>query len=228
VSNIKQLIDKIQDSSSVLVDLPLKNGNHTRLLCVLKKTESPSFELLFPPDILQSFQIDTEAPCRLAVKQADKPITILAILNAFGEDQRSIQVTGKEPINPELLREYFRVSIRTSVRAAFEPVSGGLGRKSWSMDGETVDLSGGGLLANFPAAPSAHSGIRLEIDLPSSPDEPLVVIANVVRTYQLRKKRCQVAFHFDSIEQRLRDKIISCCLQEQRRQLREQIQTEQT
>ncbi|WP_457572966.1 PilZ domain-containing protein [Desulfolithobacter sp.] len=221
---ISEIINEIRDSSTVIIDLPLNGGERKRLTCVFKRKESPEFQLVFPPDTLPLNDIDTDSSCRLSINQSNDPVTLIAKIDALEED-RILHLTGQEPIRPELLREYFRVSLRSKIVASYQPGPRETRSKPWTMTGETIDLSGGGVLALFPGKPENRRNIRLEIDLPTQ-SEPAVCMAEVVRTYRMRKKKYQAALHFTDIEQKTRDQIISCCLQEQRRQLREKIRVE--
>ena len=94
----------------------------------------------------------------------------------------------------------------------------------WRMTGTTLDLSGSGLLALFSEKPASSQRILLELTPPEDP-EPIFCLANVIRSYRIRRNRFQVAFHFIEVTPKTRDQIVSCCLREQRRQLRENVQT---
>ncbi|WP_456384409.1 PilZ domain-containing protein [Desulfolithobacter sp.] len=222
--DISEIIDEIRDSSTVIIDLPLNGGERKRLTCVFKRKESPAFQLVFPPNVLPLDSIDSTASCRLSINQSNEPITLMAKIDEIEED-RILHLTGQEPIKPELLREYFRVSLRSKIIASYQPGPKEIRSKPWKMEGETIDLSGGGVLALFPGKPENSKNIRLQIDLPTQA-EPAICMAEVVRTYRMRKNKYQAALHFTDIEQKTRDQIISCCLQEQRRQLREKIRVE--
>ena len=115
--------------------------------------------------------------------------------------------------------------ISTPIRASYRPGPRETKSRAWEISGTTIDLSGGGVLALFPEKPANTNRIQLEIDLPGQ-QAPVLCLAKVVRTYRLRKNRFQVAFNITEIEGKARDIIISCCLQEQRRQLRNKVRVE--
>ena len=127
--------------------------------------------------------------------------------------------TLRETGIPVSLREYFRVMVSTPIVASFEPASEDSRQRPWQVNGMTVDLSGTGVLAVFPAEFENRNHIFLDITLPDS-DKRVDCVAHVVRTKKLRKSRYQIALHFDAITRKNRDCIITACLQEQRRQLR--------
>jgi len=205
------------------VDIPIKEGEDQRLNCILKKTQSPSFKLFFAPNTLPRDTLEYGTSCRLVVKHGDSSINLNVRLDEADGD-RSLLFTALESISPESLREYFRVMISVPIRASYQP---GPREKNdaWELTGNTIDLSGGGVLAIFPGKPANNSRIQLKIDLPGQ-SAPVICKVRVVRTYRLRKNRFQVAFNIVAIEGKARDILISCCLQEQRRQLRDKVRVE--
>ena len=88
------------------------------------------------------------------------------------------------------------------------------------MQGETIDISGSGILASFSEKPPEDKHIRLEITLPTDVPEVVTTLARPIRVIQTADDRYDVAFHFDEITTEDRDKIIGCCLEIQRRLLR--------
>lgn len=224
MSGIIDIINQLNENAKATIDIPLKTGEVQRTNCILKKQNAPEFKLLFPPDFLHLDQIIDESKCRLIVKHGDSAINLNVRLDG-ADGERTLLFTALESISPESLREYFRVMISTPVRASYQPGPREIKHQPWELAGHSIDLSGGGVLALFPGKPANTNRIQLEIDLPGQP-HPVLCRARVVRTYRMRKKRYQVAFYFEEIEGKARDVIISCCLQEQRRQLRDKVRVE--
>ena len=224
MSGIAEIINQLHDSAIATVDIPIEKGESQRLKCILKKTQSPSFKLIFPPDILELDQLSYGITCRLIVKLDDGSVNLNVKLNDADGD-RTLNCTALESVNPESLREYFRVMISAPVRASYQPGPREIKYRAWKLSGHTIDLSGGGVLALFPGKPVNTNRIQLEIDLPGQ-EAPVICQSKVIRTYRMRKKRYQVAFYFEDIDRKSRDIIISCCLQEQRRQLRDKVRVE--
>jgi c-di-GMP-binding flagellar brake protein YcgR len=224
VSAIAEIITELNNNANATVDIPVKKGESTRLKCLLKKTESPEFKLLFPPDTFTDQSPEIGASCRLTVKHGAASVNLKITIDDISGD-RTLFCTAIESINPESLREYFRVMISAPIQASYLPGPREIKIRAWKLEGNTIDLSGGGLLALFSAKPSNTKRIQLEIDLPDQ-QTPVICQAMIVRTYRMRKKRYQVAFHFEEINGKARDAIISCCLQEQRRQLRDNVRIE--
>jgi len=224
VAGITEIIHQLDDNAMATVDIPIKEGEDQRLNCVLKKTSSPSFKLVFAPNSLPGDAIEYGTNCRLVVKHGGSSVNLNVRLDEADGD-RALLFTALESISPEALREYFRVMISAPIRASYKPGPRETKNIPWELTGHTIDLSGGGVLAIFSGKPANNNRIRLEIDLPGQP-APALCTARVVRTYRMRKNRFQVAFNIIEIEGRVRDIIISCCLQEQRRQLRDKVRVE--
>lgn len=205
------------------VDIPVAKGEAQRLNCVFKQTTPPSFRLVFPPHTLEMDRIAMGTDCRLIVKMDSGSINLNIKIDAVDGD-RALLCTAMESISPEALREYFRVMISAPIRARYVPGPNEV-HEPWELEGHTIDLSGGGVLALFSGKPANINRIQLELYLPGQAS-PVRCTARVVRTYRMRKNRYQVAFSFVTIERKARDLIISCCLQEQRRQLRDKVRVE--
>lgn len=219
-SSLIDTIKKIQDSQPAEIKIQLLDGSSEQLKCIYKESDSPHFFLVFPPKQLPT-NINTTLSCLVVVKDEEKSITFQAGIEAIKGD-RILEMLAQKPVDPTTMRAYYRADIRTPITASYEP--GPEARvRAWTFDGDTLDLSGGGVLAIFPAEfPTKHQ-IHLHINLPDS-DKDIDCTAHVIRMTRLRKERWQIALQFDDLSQKKRDVIVSCCLSEQRRQLRERIQ----
>jgi hypothetical protein len=214
-------IRKIPDSQPAEINIPLTSGNSVQLKCIYKESIAPGFFVVFPPKQLPA-TIDISKSCMIAIKGEEHALTFTAKIEAIKGD-RIIELTAQKSIDPTSLRTCFRADLRTTITASYEP--GPEERaKEWSFSGETLDLSEGGTLAIFPSEFANKQRIRLHITLPHIKTD-LHLQGHVVRTRRLRKERWQIALQFDHISQKECDLIASCCLMEQRKQLRERIQT---
>lgn len=222
MARINDILDKLIDNAPAVVDIPGKHEDNFRCKALLIKKESPVLELVFPPQSWEAENLQIGADCNLAVEHNGMTVNLIARLDGVVNDRRLI-FTAREPVSPESLREYFRVSINIPIEASYIAGPKETKIRTWKMVGTTLDLSGSGVLALFPEKPPSNFRIQLVITA-TAEEAPIVCLANVIRTYRIRKNRYQVAFHFESISTRTRDQIISCCLQEQRRQLRENVQ----
>jgi c-di-GMP-binding flagellar brake protein YcgR len=123
------------------------------------------------------------------------------------------------------LRKYFRVNTTTEITASYKSSSQAASQSSWSIDGHTMDLSASGVLCLFSDEPKHNEHIILEIYLPHK-NLTVNAVSHVVHKKRLRNRRWLVAFHFDTVSAKHRDAIITYLLSEQRKQLRENVQTQ--
>ncbi len=223
MARINEILEKLNDNAPTIVDIPGHKEESFRFKALLIKKESPLLELVFPPDSWNADDLRIGANCNLAVEHEEKTVNLIARLDRVA-DSRRLHFTAREPVSPQSLRDYFRVSINTAIEASYIAGSKEVKARTWKMEGTTIDLSGSGLLALFTEKPPSNFHIQLIITVPGN-NPPIVCLANVVKSYRIRKNRYQVAFHFENITQKTRDQIISCCFQEQRRQLRENVET---
>lgn len=223
MARIDEILDKLNDSAPTMVDIPGNQDEVFRCNALLVKKEAPCLELLFPPNSWQLDELNVGANCSLAVEHNGQTVNLIARLDGANGDRRLL-FTAWEPVTPESLRDFFRVGINTPIEASYVAGPQEINNRSWKMLGATIDLSGSGVLALFPEKPPNKNHIQLTITVPEE-EQRIVCLARVIRTYRMRQNRYQVAFHFENISAKSRDQLISCCFQEQRRQLRENVRT---
>jgi c-di-GMP-binding flagellar brake protein YcgR len=220
-SSLINLIKKIPDSQAAEINIKLLDGSSVQLTCIYKESIAPHFFLVFPPKQLPT-NINTNLSCLVVIKHEEQTVTFQAGIETTKGD-RILELFAQKPIDPTEMRTFYRADLRTTIAASYEP--GPEERaQAWTFNGETLDLSGGGALAIFPAEFPNKQRILLHINLPST-DKDIHCTAHVIRMTRLRKERWQIALKFDNLSQKESDFIVSCCLNEQRRQLRERIQT---
>ncbi len=136
-------------------------------------------------------------------------------------NRQTLQMIVRKSISHEQMREFFRVDAVTSVISkSFHTELFGSGNKPWSTKGQTIDISGSGILAIFDEKPQADHQVKLEITIPSVEPHIIKILAHQVRAQQLHDGRHEIAYHFDDITTKDRDKIIGCCFVIQRKMLR--------
>jgi c-di-GMP-binding flagellar brake protein YcgR len=221
-ASIFETIQQLADSATAKSDLTTTSGKIVRSNCIYKVSDSPSFFLIFPPKTLPE-DLDIEQHCPISIKSGESTITLVAKIAEIKGD-RTLELIAKNSVTPESLREYFRVDTKVNIEASFDPKSPDSQVSAWSLKGNTLDLSGSGLLAILPAEPPTRNQITLLIDLFNN-QNPIECLAHVIRIKRLRREKYQVSFHFDSITPKNKDSIISFCLKEQRNRLRDKIQT---
>ena len=222
LENITKTISRIPDSESAEIDISTKARQVLRLNCVYKESDSPEFFLVFPPRKLPE-DIDTNKLCPISIKIRDKALTLSAkIISVKGD--RTLELLAKDTIKPESLREYFRVDTRVSIVANYNQESLDGENRSWTLRGQTLDISGSGILSIFPEEPQTRNKIELQLSMDDGKDV-ICCTGHVVRTKRLRKGKYQVAFHFDTMKPTEKDALISFCLREQRNRLRDKVNT---
>lgn len=222
-SALINLIKSIKDSQPALIKLYTTSGKDIHLDCIYKESIAPNFYLVFPPGKIPD-DLDINKSCAISFHDDSTKSPALTAKIAEISSDRSIELTATTTIDPSSLREYFRIDIRTRVTITYEGGSKSNESRKWSYEGQTLDLSGSGVLGLFHNQPSTKNNIFIEISL-TYPEKKIICIGHIVRIRRLRGGKWQVALHFDNISQKNRDAIITNCFWEQRRQLRERIQT---
>ena len=218
MAGIDDIIKKLNESSSVVVDLASKTGETIRCKALLIKKDPPLLELVFLPNSWEIDDLKIGGNCNMVIDHNGDTVNLIARLDSVAGPRR-LHFIAREPIAPESLRDYFRVSANLPIEASYIAGPQEINAQTWKMIGTTIDLSGSGVLALFPGKPPSNNRIQLIITVPGE-EAPIVCLANVIKSYRLRQNKYQVAFHFDSINSDIQDKIIACCFELQRRNLR--------
>lgn len=198
------------------------SGEELHLDCIYKESVAPNFFVIFPPATIPE-TLDPKSICSISLPDdSGKPIALTAKIHEVASD-RSLELTATTTIDPTSLREYFRVDLRTAITINYES-SDSSATRSWTLHGQTLDISASGVLGLFADEPKNKHNVFLEIHL-THPQKKILCIGHVVRTNRLRGGRWQIALHYDNISSKDRDAVITNCLWEQRRQLREKVQT---
>lgn len=217
MSEESTILEKIDDDKPVRIFLPVKGSSELlRAQCLYRKAEPPRFSLLFRAGCLPVEDLDLKRSCLVTIDLGGPAVSLQAkILEVV--DSQSLAMVLEKSVNYEQMREYFRVD------AATEVVCKSLSRvgpdAGWSVAGETVDISGSGLLVIFPEDPPDHHQCRLEITIPGATPRVVPALASRIRSRQRDDGSYEVAYHFIDIGGEDQDAIIGCCLTLQRKQL---------
>lgn len=219
------ILKNIPKGKPVRIFLPLLNRqDRVRAQCLYQEIDPPKFSLIFKPGLLPVDEIDISQPCIISIDMGGPTISLEAMIQKVANRQ-TLQMIVRNAINHEQMREFFRVDAVTEVISkSFHTELFSDSNEPWSAKGQTIDISGSGILAIFDDKPQADKQVRLEITIPSSEPEIIKVLAHQVRLQQLHDGRYEVAYHFDDISTEDRDKIIGCCLVIQRKMLRLKVQ----
>lgn len=215
------VLANIPDAKPVRVFLPLKGvPERFRLQGIYQKSVPPVFSLIFKPGSLPEDSINTRQTCIVNIDMGGPSVSLEANITKIVGNQQLV-MTAVKSMSHDQMREFFRVDAVTSVIGrSFPSAAKAKDDSGWAVKGETIDISGSGILASFPEKPPKHKQIRLEISLPMDEPEVISVLARPVRIVQTKDKQFDVAYHFEEINDEDRDKIIGCCLEIQRRLLR--------
>lgn len=214
-------LNGIPNGKPVRIFIPIINRQERlRSQCVCQDIHPPKFTLLFKPAVLPLEVIDCKQPCIITIDLGGSSISIEAKIQEIVNSQ-TLQMIQQKSISHEQMRDFFRIDAVTQViSSSFRTQFTNTNNEPWIMQGETVDISGSGILAFFPAPPPEEKQVRLAITIPSAEPEVVSAIAHKVRMQKLDDGRYEVAYHFDDISIEDRDKIIGCCLVLQRKLLR--------
>ena len=220
--SITHLVKSITDNESAIVKLTTSTGQRTSCKCVFKESTAPGFFLLFPsPETISD--VDLSKPCSFIGKNHYGQ-TLSFVANIVEKtNNRILELVAKRAIDPEGLREYFRVSLSTGITVSYMPATENSSQVEWELTGKVVDISQSGLLTILPEECKNTKSILIEIDL-TEPCKTIYCIGHVTRIKRVRKDRWITAFHFDEISAKAVDDIAVNCLAEQRKQLREKIE----
>jgi len=221
--NISHLVKSISDKESATVKLTGADGKRTSYECIFKESSPPGFFLLFPSaEILADIDLSKSCPFISKDREGHTLSFTTAIIERTSD--RILEMVARRAINPEDLREYFRVNISTDITVSFQPETDNGSHLGWELSGEVVDLSRSGILTILPEECKNRNSILIEIDL-TSPVKTIYCIGHIIRIKRVKKNRWLTSFHFDDISAKAIDDITVNCLAEQRRQLRENIAT---
>ena len=217
---LDEVFSQIETGKAVRVALPLLGTSEKkRISCVYQAENPPVFLLLFVPNTLPLDEIDMNRKATVLLDIKGQNISLAADIQEKVNKQ-ALRLIARDVISHEQMRNYFRVDINAPLvaRPALRK------DQEWSLSGETVDVSGSGLLAVFAEPIDEDEPVQVELILPTGNGEPIKAVAHVVRSRKIKKNQYQVALHFDTIESDDRDRIMACCFEIQRRHLRLKVQ----
>jgi len=219
-TTLEEIFSQIETGKAVRVALPLLGtSERKRISCVYEALTPPVFLLLFVPNSLPFNEIDMNRKATVLLDIKGQNISLAADIQEKVNEQ-TLRLIARDVISHEQMRNYFRVDINAPLiaRPALRK------DQEWTLSGETVDVSGSGLLAVFPEPIADDEPVQVELILPTGNGEPIKAVAHVVRSRKIRQGQYQVALHFDTIDSEDRDRIMACCFEIQRKHLRLKIQ----
>ncbi len=220
VPTLDEIFTQIETDKAVRIGLPIIGTTEKkRISCVYQQTNPPEFILLFTPGSLPADEIDMNRKAAVLLDIKGQSISLSADIQEKINNQ-ALRLVAREVIQHEQLRDYFRVDISAPLVARPALAKD----QEWSMNGETVDVSGSGLLAIFNQPVDQGEPVRVELILPTGNGKPIEAVAHVVRSRKIGENQYQIALHFDTIDSEDRDRIMACCFEIQRKHLRLKVQ----
>jgi len=217
----------IKEGMAVRAAIPLVGlTEKERLHCFFGKGDSPEFTLTFPDGTLAIDQVDTGRSCMVMFDFINQTIAVAAAIRAI-KDPSTLELVAKETVTHTHARNYFRVDASTKVSASSVVPEGTVQLEdSWKLLGDTIDLSGSGLLCSFSEPLEKEIRVKIELTLPTRDMEVITALGHVVRCRKIEEHLYHIALHFDMIDSESQDKIMACCFELQRRYLRMRVRLE--
>lgn len=211
----------LKDKTPLQADVPLTGtADREQLTCFSGQAAPPALALHFPPATLAPERVDTSRTCLVTVDLGERTAVLTTRIVAV-RDELTIDCAIERIDWHSQARGYFRVVANTRV-AASSAIPEELAQKgeTWKLLGHTINLSGSGMLCSFTSPLEAGRRVRIELTLPAGPMDLITAYGHVARCQQVGEETFHVALHFDVIDPESQDKIMACCFELQRRQLR--------
>lgn len=221
MTEIKKFLEKIPDNAAIRVAVALRGQlEEMRTDAFYRKGDAPCFFLVFPDDEFHLDTVDTGRTSTVTFTNGDQSTTILSDITGLS-NMRTLALKGKEIISRSQLRSYFRVDAVVAVRLSL-PSTKKTNKKSSVCDitGDTIDLSGSGLMCSIDKPLAEEQQVKIELTLPGKKTHTAIAYGSVVRCRQVDEKKYHVALRFDTIDEENRDKIIAHCFELQRQYLK--------
>lgn len=219
-------LENIEKGETVRAYLPLKDSTEKfRSNCTYTFIKKNTFSLTFQKDELPIESLVIHKSAIITINQKGVPASIEATVTEI-KSNTEVVLQMLTAFTHDQLREFFRVdAVTTVITNNFHSSFSKKKDSDWSVQGETLDISGSGILAIFPSRIPDEELINLKIELPTENKEIISITAKQVRTSKLGDDRWEVALQYDNIKTEDRDKIIGCCLTIQRKLLQLKVRT---
>lgn len=195
-----------------------EDGSKVRLEAVARIIAEPYLELKFRPNELPSELIRMGGKILLSLDTRAGTVSMYTHVDEM-TNSRVLRVLGTESFSFAQQREYFRVNTVIKVLSCKETLSSNPSPIEQSV---TINMSGNGVLISSENKANMGDTFELEFHIPDA--EPIECRGLVVRIDKKLRGGYELALHFHKIEHEERDRVISFCLAEQRRQLRTKVQ----
>lgn len=212
------IYDFLNDPKVCQIAVPVTGGKKIRLSAVAQITTPPRLEAGFVAGQLPVNDIDTAENCLLSLDIGGPAITLVASIEEILSDRR-LKLINIESIAHEQKREFFRINACVPVSLLRLPPQ----PQPAPITGESINISGNGILVLLPEAFGKGQRVKLRITIPEPQETEIECIGRVVRQDH-KSDGFMVAFHIDTINEEDQDRLIGFCLHKQRKQLRLKVQ----
>ncbi len=214
-------LDEINVGSIVRTFFPLKKGGKLVLDGVIVKILPPSsLEVDFVPDQLSdALLIDNTENCLFTCEVGGEYRSFSAAVKKISAGC-CVELELIETVTHMQNRNFFRIDVNLEVKLQQIRQRLRSAQPATFETGELINISGSGILGLFGETLEMGWRIRLEMILPGKPENVVNCGGYVVRAISRNDEEYEVAIYFDDIDQTTRDKIVSFCYAEERKQLR--------
>jgi hypothetical protein len=196
------------------ISIPVSTRKTLKRDCVLQVTTAPHLEARFLPDQLPPERdIDVKGHCLVSLDTGSLTIVLKTSIAKI-TDRRKFELINIEAVDHTQKRSFFRIDAQVPVDAKNIPA-----RDEYSLEGETINISGNGALIAFPEPLAIDKKLRLLISIPDPEKRTIECTGKVVRCDALAEGGYRTAFYFHTIEEEDQDRIIGFCMAQQRKQL---------
>ncbi|MDD2556790.1 MAG: PilZ domain-containing protein [Desulfuromonadaceae bacterium] len=213
------LFKHLEKPTVLRVYLLLEDGAKERLEAVARIIAEPYLELKFRPDELPMKIVRPGGKILLSLDTRVGTVSMYAHIDAV-TSQRVLRVLAMESFSFAQEREYFRVNAPVSV--VCQRVMPGSDNKPEPITAKTVNISGNGALICCDTPLKLNELYELIFYFEGQLPQKCTV--RVVRVREKLRGGFEIALHYVSIEQEMRDALISFCLAQQRQSLRTKVQ----
>ncbi len=219
-ASLANLVASISDETAGTLIIRNPDGKKIQFDCIYRETQTPSHFTLITTEALPKNCSNNNSWTLHINNESEKQLIIDAVF-VQQTNLTTVELKSINSIDPASLRQYFRVSFTTGITLDYSLIKAYNGL---TIQGKTLDLSGNGVLAIFPEKPRKCRRVKIDLTLPH-PEKTISCIGHLVRIKELNNGNWQAALHFNELDEKDREDIIANCFREQRRRLRENIQT---
>ncbi len=221
-ASLTNLVASIVDGTPGTLIIETAERDEIRLECIYRGTETPKCFAVATAEPF-SRKCDAKSSWTLQIVNELKEPIILNTTFVKQLDPNTVVLKGANATNPASLREYFRINLETGITLDYTMLRSKTYKRA-KLQGKTLDISGSGVLAIFPEKPYECREVKIDLQL-TQPEKIVSCMGHLVRLTALSNGQWQAALHFINVANKDREDIIANCFSEQRRRLRENIQT---